>query len=205
MKTLLYKAIFPLLIFSLAAPVPLYSEAVVGKSAPNFELTDQDGDVHSLEKYKGKIVVLEWTNAECPFVRKHYDSKNMQQLQEKYTELGVIWLSINSGAPGKQGHLLPEEISSLLTKEGAKQSAYLRDPEGTVGHLYGASTTPHLFVIDKEGLLQYAGAIDDDSSARVESVAEAKNYVSEALDSLLEGKKVPTPYVAPYGCSVKYG
>lgn len=176
----------------------------LGKPAPDFTGTDSNGTTHKLSDLKGKIVVLEWTNPECPFVLKHYDSKNMQALQTKYTEAGVTWLSINSGAEGKQGNLTGEAANAYIKKHDAKQTAYLLDPAGEIGKLYDAKTTPHMFVIDKEGTLVYAGAIDDNDSANPADAATAKNYVSAALDEVIAGKPVTDAQTKPYGCSVKY-
>jgi peroxiredoxin len=178
--------------------------ASVGKPAPTFTLTDSKGKPHNLADLKGKTVVLEWVNYDCPFVKKHYNSKNMQKLQKEYTAKGVIWLSINSSAAGKQGNFTAEEINTRMKSEGAIPSAYLIDTDGKVGRMYGAKTTPHMFIIDKEGTLVYAGAIDNTPSADPEDVAGAKNLVKTALDEVLAGKTVSTPTSTPYGCSVKY-
>ena len=178
--------------------------AVVGKPAPNFKLKDSNGVERSLSDFKGKLVVLEWLNHECPFVVKHYRSGNMQKLQSKYTVQDVIWLSINSSAPGKQGHVSGEEANELTKKKHGKATAVLLDPEGLVGKLYGAKTTPHMFVIDNAGILRYAGAIDSIPSADVGDTAAATNYVANALDQLSASKEVHPSVTAPYGCSVKY-
>jgi peroxiredoxin len=176
----------------------------IGEPAPAFTATDSNGKTHNLSDFKGKIVVLEWTNAECPYVVKHYDSKNMQGLQEKYTGQDVVWLSINSSAEGKQGHVTAEAANALIAEKGAKPTAYIIDADGTIGKAYDAKTTPHIFVIDKDGVLAYAGAIDDNDSAKAEDAATAKNYVAAALDALLAGTPVETAQTKPYGCSVKY-
>ena len=177
--------------------------AAVGSKAPDFTLPASDGADRALASYRDKIVVLEWLNYDCPFSRKHYTSGNMQALQKEYASKGVVWLSIISSAPGKQGNYRPEEISKISKERGAHPAAILLDPKGAVGRLYGAKTTPHMFVIDK-GSLVYAGAIDDKPTTDAEDVATARNYVREALDALLAGKPVPTPYTKSYGCSVKY-
>jgi hypothetical protein len=148
--------------------------------------------------------VLEWLNHDCPFVRKHYSSGNMQSLQKKYTELGVVWLSINSSAPGKQGHCTPEKANELTTKHEAAPTAVLLDADGTVGRLYGARTTPHMYVIDAKGTLVYNGAIDDKPSTSTKDVAGAKNHVAAALDAVLAGRSPEVKTSKPYGCSVKY-
>ena len=179
-------------------------EAEVGKSAEDFTLPDSTGKTHSLSDYKGKIVVLEWLNHGCPFVKKHYNSGNMQKLQKMYAEKGVIWFSIVSSAPGKQGYMTPEEASESLKQHKASPKAVLLDPEGTVGKLYGAKTTPHMFIIDSAGNLVYNGGIDDIRSANPDDIAKAKNYVRMALDELLAGKDVSVQTSQPYGCSVKY-
>lgn len=180
------------------------TEAEIGKPAPNFTLPDSNGVSHSLSDYEGKIVVLEWLNHGCPFVRKHYNSGNMQKLQKAYTDKGVIWFSIISSAPGKQGYCTPEEANEITAEKHAAPTAVLLDPEGTVGKLYGAKTTPHMFIIGKDGKLVYNGGIDDIRSTNVEDIAKAKNYVQMALDELLAGKEVTVKTSQPYGCSVKY-
>ena len=176
----------------------------LSKPVPDFELSDVNGKEHKLSDFKGKYVVLEWINFECPFVKKHYNSKNMQTLQKAYTGKDVIWLSICSSAPGKQGHFDNKEVLNRLSKLGAANTAYLVDSEGKVGKAYGAKTTPHMFVIDKEGILIYNGAIDDIRSTDVDDIKEATNYISEILDAALAGKKVEPKATSPYGCSVKY-
>ena len=179
-------------------------QAKLNESAPEFKLTDSNGNGHSLSDFKGKIVVLEWINYDCPFVKKHYDSKNMQSLQEKYTEEGVIWLAICSSNKGKQGNFSVEEINKRTNERGAKFTAYLIDEDGKVGKMYGAKTTPHMYIIDKIGMLVYAGGIDDKASTDVDDIQDAKNYVASALDELLAGKEVSVQSSTPYGCSVKY-
>ncbi|PIT99335.1 MAG: thioredoxin family protein [Bdellovibrionales bacterium CG10_big_fil_rev_8_21_14_0_10_45_34] len=176
----------------------------VGSLAPGFTLTDTNGKEHSLSDYKGKTVVLEWLSHDCPFVKKHYESNNMQTLQKKYTADGVVWLSVNSSAPGKEGFYKSEEANKLTTEKGAAPTAVLVDSNGKVGRIYGAKTTPHMFVIDKAGNLAYMGAIDSIKSADKEDIAKAENYVSKALDSLKGGKPVTLTATSPYGCSVKY-
>lgn len=182
----------------------LRADVEIGKPAPDFSGKDTLGKAHSLSMYKGKIVVLEWLNHQCPFVRKHYDGKKMQELQKTYRQKGIIWLSIISSAPGKQGYCTPEEADRLTEENGAAPTAVLLDPEGEIGHLYEAKTTPHMFIIDKNGELVYDGAIDDIRSARIDDLKTATNYVQKALDELLDGKKVSVQTSQPYGCSVKY-
>ena len=179
-------------------------QAKLNESAPDFRLTDSNGSEHSLSDFAGKIVVLEWINYDCPFVEKHYDSKNMQSLQEKYSEEGVIWLAICSSNKGKQGNFSVEEINKRSKSHGAKFTAYLIDEVGTVGKMYGAKTTPHMYIIDKSGLLVYAGGIDDKATTDVDDIEDSKNYVATALDELLAGKEVSVQSSTPYGCSVKY-
>ncbi|MCS7013058.1 MAG: thioredoxin family protein [Chloroherpetonaceae bacterium] len=175
----------------------------VGKPAPNFKLMDYQGKMHQLSDFKGKVVVLEWYNPECPFVVGHYKTGNMQKLQQTYTEKGVVWLLINSSAPGKQGHLTKETAPGVLKENNVKATNLLFDHDGTVGRLYEAKTTPHMYIIDKDGILVYNGAIDDDVSTKGGANAKV-NYVAKALDELLAGKPVTTATTKPYGCSVKY-
>ena len=191
-----------LLTFILAAPA--LSKVSVGQPAPDFTLTDSNGKSHSLSEFKGKIVVLEWNNPECPFVGKHYGSGNMQRQQADATAAGVIWLTINSSATGKQGDIDGAAANAYIAKVGAKQSAYLLDPTGRVGHLYGARTTPHMFVIDKAGVLRYMGGIDSIASTDKDDIARATQYVPQALAELKAGKPVSVTTSPPYGCSVKY-
>lgn len=180
------------------------STAEVGKPAPAFTLEDANGKKHSLSQYKNKLVVLEWINFGCPFVKKHYDSENMQKLQEAYTKKGVIWLTICSSNPDAQGYFKGDELKKEIDSHHSKATAYLVDADGTVGHEYGAKSTPDMFVIDKEGTLVYAGAIDDKATTDVADVKGAKNYVREALDEVMAGKKISTASTKSYGCSVKY-
>jgi hypothetical protein len=181
-----------------------FAGAKVDEPAPAFTLRDAAGKTHSLADYKGKLVVLEWVNFGCPFVRKHYDSGNMQHLQQMAAGKGVIWLSICSSAPGKQGHFAGPELTDKIAAERSAASAYLVDEDGTVGKIYEAKTTPHMFLIDRSGTLIYAGGIDDIASTRQEDIAGATNYVQKALDAALAGKPVETKTSKPYGCSVKY-
>lgn len=174
----------------------------LGKPAPDFTLTDQDGKNVKLSDAKGKLVVLEWFNEGCPFVKKHYGSDNMQGLQKKYAKKGVVWYTVVTGKKGKQGYLTPEEAQDRLKDMGSK--AILRDEKGDVGRLYSAKTTPHMYVIDKKGNLVYMGGIDDNPSADPADIKGARNHVAAALDEVLAGKPVSTPSSAPYGCSVKY-
>ncbi|MBI1212770.1 MAG: redoxin domain-containing protein [Alphaproteobacteria bacterium] len=196
-------------LFTVALAVALLSPAAVaaptvGQPAPEFTAVDSNGASHSLADFKGKIVVLEWTNAECPYTRKHYDSGNMQKLQEDATHAGVVWLSIISSAPGKQGYVTGAEANQLTISRKAHPSAVLLDPAGAIGREYEARTTPQMFVIDRAGVLRYMGAIDDKPVASPASLAGARNYVRAALASVEAGKPVAVASTEPYGCSVKY-
>jgi len=175
-----------------------------GSPAPAFTLPDAAGKSHSLADFKGKYVVLEWVNFGCPFVRKHYDSGNMQSLQKTYTGKGIVWLSICSSAPAKQGYSEGKNLLERIAEEKSAATAYLVDKEGIVGHAYGAKTTPHMFIINPEGMLIYAGGIDDKPSTDRKDITTTANYVREALDAALAGKPVTTATSRPYGCSVKY-
>ena len=176
----------------------------VGQPAPAFTLTDSNGQSHNLADFKGKFVVLEWLNHGCPFVKKHYDSNNMQNLQKEYTGKDVVWLSIVSSAAGKQGHMSLAETNQAKEEKRSAATAVLLDEDGTVGQLYGAKVTPELYVINPEGNLIYAGAIDGKKSVDPADVEGATNYVKQALDEALAGQPVSTPKTEPYGCSVKY-
>ena len=178
--------------------------ATVGETAPNFTLMDASGKQHSLADYKGKYVVLEWINFGCPFVKKHYGSGNMQSLQKKYEEKGVVWLSICSSAPGKQGHFEGKELTTEIKDNGCMANAYLVDADGAVGRMYNAKTTPNMYVIDPSGKLIYAGAIDDKPSTDQADINGATNYVKAALDAAMAGKAVAVSNTQPYGCGVKY-
>lgn len=176
----------------------------VGQPAPDFTLTDSHGKAHSLASFKGKVVVLEWINHGCPFVVKHYSTGNMQKTQQAAAADGVVWLSICSSAPGKQGHLSPADWHKANTEKGAVPAAVLLDEKGTVGKLYHATNTPQLFVIDAAGVVVYSGAIDSVPSAKGEDVPKATNYILAVLADLKAGRPVATPVTKPYGCSVKY-
>jgi AhpC/TSA family len=179
--------------------------AEVGKAAPDFTLTDINGTKHSLSGFKGKTVVLEWVNPECPFVIKHYDkSGNIPKTQQAATDSGVVWLQINSAHPGAQGDYDPAKAAAWQKRNGTASTAYFRDQDGKVGKLYDARTTPHLYVIDGGGTLVYAGGIDSIRSSKVEDIAQATNYVTAALADLKTGQPVRTKTSQPYGCPVKY-
>ncbi len=188
----------------IAGNVNAAENAQIDASAPDFTLNDLDGKTHKLSDYKGKYVVLEWINLDCPFVKKHYDSENMQKLQQKYAEKGIIWLAICSSAPGKEGNLPKDEVKKRLANYKANLKAYLIDESGKVGRMYSAKTTPHMYIISPEGVLIYAGAIDSIRSTDKSDVDKAENYVDKALNEALEGKPVSTKVTQPYGCSVKY-
>ena len=176
----------------------------VGTNAPDFSLTDSKGKTQSVSQYKGKYVVLEWFNPECPFVKKHYGSGNMQKLQEEFTGKGVVWLSIDSSAPGKEGHLTAEQANAKVSEWKTKQTALVLDPDGKAGQSYGAKNTPHMFVINPEGKIVYEGAIDSKATPNPSDIANSTNYVKVALEESLAGNTVTTANTKPYGCSVKY-
>jgi peroxiredoxin len=180
------------------------ADGLVGKPAPAFTLPDSTGQPRSLGDWKGRVLVLEWFNNECPFVNKHYTSGNMQRLQAEHTERGVIWLTIASSAPGKQGALTPSLAQAVIRQRGARQTALLFDHDGAVGRLYGAKTTPHMFIVGLDGAVVYTGAIDDRPSTDPADVTGATNYVQRALDELDQDRAVSIPETKPYGCSVKY-
>ena len=201
MKT---KSIFVTLSSFAASALIAADSPPVGSAAPEFSASDSKGKTHSLAQYKGKYVVLEWFNPECPFVKKHYGPGNMQKLQEEYTGKGVIWLSVDSSAPGKEGSLTPEQAEKKLSEWKGKQTALLLDSDGKVGKAYAAKNTPHMFVINPEGKIVYEGAIDSKATPNPDDIPSASNYVKIALDESLAGKPVSNANTKPYGCSVKY-
>ena len=176
----------------------------VGMAAPEFSLPDSNGKTHSLSEYKGKYVVLEWFNPECPFVKKHYGSDNMQKLQAEYTAKGVVWLTIDSNAAGTEGNITGDQANKIMTSWKTKQTALLLDPESKVARVYGAKNTPDMIVINPEGKIVYEGAIDSKASPNPADIPSSTNYVKNALDESLAGKPVSNPTTKPYGCSVKY-
>jgi len=186
------------------APMPSWAAPKVGAPAPVFTAGATTGKSVSLADSRGRIVVLEWTNHDCPYVRKHYDTGNMQALQKEATGQGVTWLTIISSAPGTQGHVSAGQADELTAKRNAGPSAVVLDPTGAVGQMYGATNTPHMYVIDKAGTLVYAGAIDDRPTSRRGDVPGANNYVRAALQSVAAGRPVQTPITRAYGCTVKY-
>jgi opacity protein-like surface antigen len=177
---------------------------VVGQTAPDFTLGDANGNSVSLSDFRGKTVVLEWHNPDCPFVRKHYGSGNMQRTQAAAAQEGVVWLTINSSGSGKQGHVKGSEATAWLAQARARPTAYLLDPRGTVGRAYRAQTTPHMYIVDGAGTLVYAGAIDDKPTPNPADIPRARNHVLAALGELKAGRPVSVPTTRPYGCSVKY-
>lgn len=176
----------------------------VGEPAPDFTAVDSTGKSQSLHAYKGKYVVLEWHNQGCPYTRKHYESGNMQRLQKEWTAKGVVWFTVISSAPGTQGYVTPSQENQYVAAMQAAPTAVLMDPAGTLGRLYTAKTTPHMYIIDPNGVLIYNGAIDDHPTSSAADIATSKNYVANALTEALSGKPVTDPATQPYGCSVKY-
>ena len=199
-------AVALLAVATLAVATPALARDAVqpGKPAPQFSAVDTAGKPVSLDAFKGKTVVLEWTNHECPYVAKHYGTGTMQQLQRDATAKGVVWLTVISSSRGQQGHVEGLEADKLTADRNAAPTAVLLDAGGKVGRLYGATTTPHMFVIAKDGTLAYMGGIDDKPSTARDTVKTARPYVREALEALEEGRPVKTASTRPYGCSVKY-
>jgi peroxiredoxin len=176
----------------------------VGDSAPDFTGTDSHGQTHKLSDYRGKFVVLEWHNNGCPFTKKHYESGNMQNLQKQWTGKGVVWFTVISSAPDTQGYVTADQENAYMERMHAAPTAAILDPNGQIGHLYGAKTTPHMFIINPQGQLIYNGAIDDRPTPEQADISGAKNYVSEALQEAMGGQAVAVASTRPYGCSVKY-
>jgi peroxiredoxin len=194
----------PLLTAIFLLTLPAAWATQVGSPAPDFTATDTNGKVHHLSEYKGKFVVLEWHNRDCPYTRKHYASGNMERLQKEWTAKGVVWFTVISSAPGTQGYVTAADENAYVAKMNASPTAVLLDPQGSLGHLYGAKTTPHMFVINPEGVLIYNGAIDDKPTTDTADISTAKNYVQAALEEAMAGQPVAAPTSRPYGCSVKY-
>src|SRR5947209_4989596 len=190
--------------FALLALVAVALAVRVGDAAPDFTASDSNGQTHRLADYRGKYVVLEWHNQGCPYTKKHYESGNMQRLQKEWTAKGVVWLTVISSAPGTQGYVTAPEENEYLQKMNAMPTAVIMDPGGSLGHLYAAKTTPHMFVIDPSGTLIYNGAIDDHPTSDQADIANSKNYISAALEQATGGKPVAEAATRPYGCSVKY-
>lgn len=193
-----------MMVCALLLPALVHAAAEPGSPAPAFDVKDAGGATRKLADFAGKWVVLEWTNKDCPYVKKHYNSGNMQKLQKEYTAKGVIWLTVLSSAKGQQGALDPAGALKQAQTVKSAATALLMDSGGAVGKAYGAKTTPHMFVIDPQGKVVYAGAIDDNDSADPAVIAKSKNYVAAALDAGMAGKKVEVASTRPYGCSVKY-
>jgi peroxiredoxin len=198
------KTILTILTSLVATAVFAFDPPPVGSVAPDFSLADAKGETHSLSQYKGKYVVLEWFNPECPFVKKHYGSGNMQNLQKEFTDKGVAWMTIDSNAPGTEGNLTAEQAEKIMTAWKTHQTALLLDPDGKVGHSYGAKNTPNMVVIDPDGKIAYEGAIDSKATPNPADIPTSTNYVKAALEESLTGKPVSNPKTKPYGCSVKY-
>ncbi len=185
-----------------AAPIP--ESPPVNQPAPAFTVSDTKGKTHSLDSYRGKWVVLEWFNHDCPYTKKHYSTDNMQGLQREYTAKGVVWISVISSAPGKDGYGSAADIDQQMMEKKASPSFVVRDTAGVLGRMYGARNTPQLFAIDPEGVLRYAGAIDDKPTSKAKDVKTAQNYLKAALDAGLSGQPIAIATTQPYGCDVKY-
>jgi hypothetical protein len=198
MKTKLTFALMLLLV------LPVVAAVRVGEPAPNFTATDSYGHQHSLAESKGKFVVLEWHNQGCPYTKKHYEAGNMQKLQKLWTSKGVVWFTVISSASGEQGYVTAAQENDYVKRMGAAPTAVLLDPNGDLGHLYAAKTTPHMYVINPQGQLIYDGAIDDKPTSEQSDIAGATNYVTAALEQSMSGKPVVVAASRPYGCSVKY-
>ncbi|MFN2541724.1 MAG: thioredoxin family protein [Chthoniobacterales bacterium] len=201
MKT---KLIFSFIISLAAGTLWAADVPPVGSNAPDFSLPDANGKTHSLSQYKGKYVVLEWFNPECPFVKKHYGSGNMQKLQQEYTGKGIVWLTIDSNAPDTEGSITPEQAQKIMSGWKTQQTALLLDGDGKAGRAYGAKNTPNMVVINPEGKVVYEGAIDSKATPNPNDIPNSTNYVKTALDESLAGKPISNPTTKPYGCSVKY-
>jgi hypothetical protein len=186
------------------APFPAAAEPALDQPAPAFSGLGADGKTLDLKDFHGKTVVLEWTNHDCPFVKKHYDSGNIPLLQKEASAKGFVWLQVISSAPGKQGHVDGATAIKLNAARGATPTGTLLDPEGKIGKLYGAQTSPHFFIINPQGVLVYKGGIDSIASAQQEDIAKAENYVRAAFTSLSAGTRIANPSTKPYGCSIKY-
>jgi peroxiredoxin len=199
------RAALPAALVFFLLPVASHAQAAkVSAPAPGFTATDSHGQSHSLDQYHGKFVVLEWHNQGCPFTRKHYESGNMQNLQKEWTGKGVVWFTVISSAPGEQGYVTPGQENNYLSKMHAAPTAALLDPDGKLGRLFNAKTTPDMYIIDPQGTLIYSGAIDNRPTPDVDDIKGADNYVSDALAAAMSGKPVASPYTRAYGCSVKY-
>ena len=200
--------VLPMLTAGAASPLLAHAAtAAVGQAAPEFSALDTAGKSHKLSDFKGKLVVLEWTNPGCPFVRKHYSGDaggNMQGLQKEFTGKGVVWLAINSTETGSADYLAPARLAGWMGEKQAQPSATLMDESGKIGQLYSAKTTPHMYIINPQGVLVYAGSIDSVASARVDDIKTATNFIRQGLSEALAGKAISMANTKPYGCSVKY-
>lgn len=195
--------ILPMIVLA-ALAIPASANLTAGNPARDFKLRDTDGDTVQLAQFKGKTVVIEWNNPGCPFVKKHYSSGNMQSTQALAKGQGVVWLTVNSGAPGKQGYMTGPQAAAFVKEQAAQPTEYLLDPQGVVGKAYGAKTTPQIFIINPAGTIVYQGAIDDKPTANVADIKSARNHVTAALNEMKAGKPVSVAETKPYGCSVKY-
>ena len=204
MRMMICRGLALLFLLSWGAALGWTAEARLEEQAPQFRLTDAGGKEHALADYRGKYVVLEWVNFDCPFVHKHYGSGNMQRLQKKYRDKGVVWLSISSSAPGRQGYFEGDALRQRIAKEKAQPTVYLIDGDGRVGMMFGAKATPTMCIINPDGLLIYEGGIDNTPSTDVADIATATNYVEQGLDEALAGKPLAVTSSRSYGCSVKY-
>jgi peroxiredoxin len=204
MKALDVVAVAALAMALMVAPAPASAQAVVGQAAPAFTLVDSHGQSRSLADFHGRTVVLEWWNHQCPFVNKHYGSGHMQQLQKEWTGQGIVWLTISSSGPGKQGYVDGPEANALMDEKGGSPTAVLLDHDGAVGRAWGARTTPHMFIVGADGTVLYAGGIDDTPSTDLADIDTAHNYVQAALQEITAGQPVTTSSSEPYGCGVKY-
>ena len=199
---MLMKPVFTTLLFALATTAGAALQ--VGEPAPDFTGLDTRGNSHTLSDYRGKRVILEWTNHDCPYVRKHYGSGNMQEQQRAATGQGAVWLSVISSAPGKQGHVTPAQADALTVQRNAAPSAVILDETGDIGRLYGAKTTPHMYIIDTDGKLAYMGGIDSIASSDPADIEKAVQFVPAALAKMMNGEPIASSVTRPYGCSVKY-
>jgi peroxiredoxin len=199
-----FRALFASILGTLVIACSAQATPKIGSPAPDFTATDTSGKMWSLAALAGNKVILEWTNHDCPYVKKHYGSGNMQALQKEATAKGYLWLSVISSAPGKQGHVDAKQADALTASRDAAPSAVLLDTTATMGRAYGAKTTPHMFIIDEQGILVYMGGIDDKPSSNQADIPGARNYVRQAMADLAAGKPISAPVTRPYGCSVKY-
>lgn len=202
-RVMLRTAVSAALVAAFAA-APALAAPTIGQPAPDFTALDSKGKQHKLSDFKGKIVVLEWTNHECPYVQKHYKSSNMQSLQKQAAQAGAVWLNVISSAPGEQGHVSGAKADELVASQGAAPAAVLLDPKGEIGKAYDARTTPHMYVIDAKGVLRYAGGIDSIASTKLDDVAKAQPLFKTAFESVVKGEDVKQAVTRPYGCGVKY-